>query len=421
MHRSLEDRASIVRSLRELVTGLPRTFWFLWAGTLINRLGSFVYPFLTLYLTSSRGMPVDQAAGVVAVYGLGSFLAAMAGGRLADRIGRRGTLLASLFGGGAAMLALGFAQSTAAIVVCTFVLALIQDMYRPAVSAIIADVVPPHDRPRAFGLQYWAVNFGFAIAPAVAGAMASRSYFWLFAGDAATTFACGVLMLWKVPETRPETAAHAEASSAGQALAPFRDGVFAAFMLMTFTTSLLFFQSHLGMPLDMKAHGLSEGTYGAVIAINGVMIVIFQPFASRVTGGKPRSAVLATAAALIGVGFGIYGALPTLAGYTGGLVIWTTGEIIMAGLSPAIVSDLAPLRLRGTYQGVFHMAWALASLVGPFVAGGILRDHGARTLWGACFVVGLLGAAGHLAIAGPRRQRLIQLRAEQQPVSASVD
>src|SRR5262249_19464846 len=146
---------------------------------------------------------------------------------------------------------------------------------------------------------------------------------------------------------------------------PFRDGVYVAFVLTTFFTSLLFFQAHLGLPLDMKAHGLSAQTYGAVIAVNGVMIVLLQPFATSVTGGRPRSMVLAVGAVLIGAGFGIFGVLPTLWGYVAGVVIFTIGEILQAGIGPTIVSDLAPVRLRGTYQGAFHMAWGLASLVGP--------------------------------------------------------
>src|SRR6185295_4712923 len=164
---------------------------------------------------------------------------------------------------------------------------------RPAANATVADLVPPADRPRAFNLYYWAVNLGFSIASVLAGVMADVSYFWLFAGDAATTFACGLLMWRKVPETQPHRASgsgeRAPPAQPGDLLAPFRDGVYAAFVLTSFVTYLLFFQSNLGMPVDMQAHGLSAKTFGAVIAVNGVMIVLLQPFASRITGGRPRS------------------------------------------------------------------------------------------------------------------------------------
>lgn len=411
-----------MRSLRSLVAGLPGTFWYLWAGMLVNRLGGFVFPFLALYLTSARKMPVDQAAWIVSLFGAGSFAAAVVGGRLADLAGRRATMLAALFGGGTAMLALGMAERPWAIALATFVLALVQDMFRPAANAVIADVVPPEDRQRAFGLLYWAANLGFAIAPVVAGFMATRSYLWLFAGDAATTFLCGALVWLKVPETRPERSADAPSGRQGAALLrPFLDPVFASFLGLTLLVALLFFQAHLALPIDMKAHGLSEATYGGVIAVNGVMIVLFQPFASRVTERFRRSAVLAAGALLVGAGLGLYAFFTTLQAYVAGVMIFTAGEILMAGLSPAIVSDLAPARLRGTYQGMFHMAWGLASFLGPLASGLVFRALGARALWLGCLVVGAAGATGHLLIAEPRRRRLLKLRAAAIQVSAGED
>ncbi len=416
-----------MRSLRLMVTGLPRTFWIVWAAILINRLGGFVYPFLALYLTAARKMPVAETAQIVALYGAGSAAAAFVGGGLADRIGRRRTMLIALFGGGAAMLALGMAERPAAIALWTFVLAFVQDMFRPSVNAMIADLVPPQDRARAFGWAYWAINFGFAIAPVLAGVMATRDYFWLFAGDAATTFACGVLILLKVPETKPgrgaEPAPEQPRAGAGgrDILAPVRDGVFAAFAVVTFLVCLLFFQSHMGLPIDMQAHGLSAATYGAVIAVNGVMIVLLQPFASRVVGGIRRSMVMAVSTLLIGAGFGLFGVWTTLGGYAAGIVIFTVGEIMQAGVGPTIVSDLAPVRLRGTYQGVYHLAWGLASLVGPWVGGIVMEGRGAPALWFGCFAIGVVGAVGHLLIAGGRRRRLVELRASALPVSALED
>jgi MFS family permease len=130
---------------------------------------------------------------------------------------------------------------------------------------------------------------------------------------------------------------------------------------------------------------------------------------------------MAVAAVLIGAGFGVFGLLTTLWGYIAGVVVFTIGEILQAGVSPTVVSDLAPVRLRGTYQGVFHMAWGLASMVGPWGAGLIMQARGAPALWAACLAVGMAGAAGHLLIAGARRRRLVELRAAAVPVSAVED
>jgi MFS family permease len=403
------------------VAGLPSTFWVLFAGTLINKIGGFVYTFLMLYLTAARQMPVEQASAIVALYGAGSFLAAMVGGHLADRIGRRTTLLIGLWGGAAMMLLLGQARQVPAIAAATFGLALIQDMYRPAVNAMVADLVPPDDRPRAFGLIYWAINMGFAISAVLAGVMATRSYQWLFIGDAATTALYGVLIFLKVPETRPAEAARQGGSRASDLAVPFRDTVFITFIGICFLVLLLFFQSHVALPLDMKQHGLSESTYGVLVAINGVMIVLVQPFASRLVQRYRRSAVMALSAALVGIGFGLPALAPVVPVYAVGIVIWTLGEIIAAPVGPSIVSDLAPVELRGTYQGLYHTAWGLASCVSPAISGWVMRTAEPRALWIASVFIGLVAAAGQLAIAPPRRRRLIALRAEARQVSAVED
>src|SRR5687768_8207610 len=160
--------------------GLPPTYWLLWIGTLINRLGGFVIPFLTLYLTSQRSIPVSQAALMVSFFGAGSFLAQLIGGELTDRLGRRPVLLMSFFITPIFMIALGLARDLALISIATLIVGFFTDLYRPAVGAAIADLVPAEARTRAYGYNYWAINLGAAIAPLLAGLVAGYSYLILF-------------------------------------------------------------------------------------------------------------------------------------------------------------------------------------------------------------------------------------------------
>ena len=129
-----------------LTADLPSTYWFLWFGILINRLGSFVIPFLTLYLTSQRGIGVSQAALTVSLFGAGSFAAQFVGGELADRLGRRPVLLMSLFISPVAMIALGFARTLPLIAFFTLLLGFFTDLFRPALGAAVADLVPSSAR-----------------------------------------------------------------------------------------------------------------------------------------------------------------------------------------------------------------------------------------------------------------------------------
>src|ERR1041385_326094 len=150
---------SIVQRFRAMTGGLPRPFWALFLGTFINRCGGFLGPFLPLYLTPSR----SPAGVVVAPYGAGMLFAGPVGGYLADHIGRRATLVLALAGGGTGMIAVGFIHRIEVLAPAMFCVAIVNDMYRPAMLASVGDMVPATQRVRAFGLIYWVINLGVAV------------------------------------------------------------------------------------------------------------------------------------------------------------------------------------------------------------------------------------------------------------------
>src|SRR5438270_11955405 len=189
------------------VRGLPRTFWFLWGGSLLNRVGSMVMPMLAVFLTRDRQLTLTDAGAVVSLFGLGSLIASQVGGVLADRIGRRTTMLLSLCTSALSMIALGFAPTLGPLMIAAFALGLTADLYRPASQALLADIVGPTDRVRAFGLLYWAFNLGFSIAAVLGGQLAKWSFKGLFIVDAATTLLYAAVVYRTIPETRPERAA----------------------------------------------------------------------------------------------------------------------------------------------------------------------------------------------------------------------
>jgi MFS family permease len=395
--------------LRNTFGGLPSAFWTVWVGTLINRAGSFVMPLLAFYLTRERGLSAPAAGVVVACYGAGSMLAAVIGGVLADRIGRKKTMLLGLFGGAACMLGLGFAREPVEIAVAAFLVALVSDVYRPAVQACVADLVPSEDRLRAYGALYWAINLGFAVAPVLAGMMAQVSYFALFIGDAISTFLYGCLLAFRLPETRPAETARAAAQPGLSVV--FSDGVFMTFGVLSLALGLIYQQAHAAMPLDMAQKGLEPWETGWVLATNGILIVLIQPFLTRVVGKQRRSLILAAASLLTGFGFGLNALIGTMPLYMFAVAVWTLGEIIAMPAFSTIVADLAPVALRGRYQGVFSMSFGVASMLAPLAGGWTIEHYGASALWAACALTGILVALAHIVAAAPRRARIEALRA----------
>ena len=136
-----------VAALRATVAGLPRTFWVLWTGMLINRLGGFLLPFMALFLTRRFQLEPEGAGAMVAAYGASSLVANLVGGLLADRLGRKPTMLIGMFGGAASLVAVALAQTLPQVVVALIAMGLLNDVYRPASQALVADEVPADRSP----------------------------------------------------------------------------------------------------------------------------------------------------------------------------------------------------------------------------------------------------------------------------------
>jgi MFS family permease len=403
--------------IRDTAGGLPAAFWYLWTGTLVNRLGTFVSPFLAIYLTTQRGFSAAQAGLVLGIYGAGAAAGVLLGGVLADRWGRRRTLVTAQVSAAATMLTMGFVRDRYAILGVALLLGLATEMARPAFSAMMVDIVPERDRLRAFTLNYWAINLGFACSAVLAGLAAQADYLLLFVIDAATTLVTASIVFTKVRETHPLRAARPSPvrgtpGVAGPGLrAVFADRVFLGFVGLNLLLALLFMQHISTLPIAMGKDGLSPATYGSVIALNGVLIVAGQLFVPRLVGGRNRSRVLALAAVVTGLGFGLTATADHALLYALTVLVWTMGEMLNTPSNSTLIAELSPAEMRGRYQGVFSLSWSAASFAAP-IAGGFLQEHAGNTaLWLSCAGVGLVVAAGHLVSGPARERRVAQLRA----------
>jgi MFS family permease len=384
--------------------GLPGQFWFQWVGVLVNRLGMFVQPFLILYLTDARGLPAAQAGVLVAVWGAGSLVGPLLGGWLADRIGRRETMAGAMLAAAVALGALGAARSVPAMAVAALFAGITADLYRPANSALVADLVRPEDRARAFGLLFWAVNIGFAIAATAGGYLAGAGYGLLFAVDAATCAAFAGLIWFGIRrDTRPAVARRA-GPPVGYRSA-LRDRILVALLGLTLLYATLYDQAYITLPLAIRDAGLPTSTYGAVIAVNGIVIVALQPFASAWLSRFQPAAVLAVSGLVVGLGFGATGLADGPVAFGATVALWTLGEIGMAGLIPALAAELAPPEARGRYQGLFTLSWGASALVAPVVGTAVYAGLAPAVLWTGCLTAGILLAVGHLVLGQAVRRR----------------
>jgi len=396
-----------VRSLRtwagDTVGGLPATFWYLWLGTLINRLGAVAVLFLEIHMVSGYGFSATFAGLVLGLYGGGMALGSIAGGVLADRWGRRPTLLLSNIAGVVTALALGLTLTPWFVAATALVYGLWNGLGRPAYSATLVDVLGPTKRLRGMNLNYWAINLGFSGAAFLAGVLAHTPRMLVFVLNATVLAITTVIIAVKVPETTPGPTLREIPHEGGGIALVLRDRIFMTYALLNMGLWIVIEACKL-IPIAMVNQGIDPANYGAVIAVNGVMIVAGQLFIPKLVGRFPRNRVQISAALLVALGMGsvaIAGSVPALA-LT--VAVWTLGEMINAPVNGATIADLSRPSMRGRYQGIGSMSFTAANFLSPIVGGAVLDNTAPATLWFGLGALGVVVALGHLA-SGPARER----------------
>jgi len=388
---------TLLASLRTL----PRAAWILFLGVFLNKFGSFVVPFLTLYLTR-QGYSMADAGIAIGAYGAGHFLASGLGGHLADTIGRRKTIVLSMFSAAITMLLLSQARSLPAIILLTAFAGLASELYLPIGSALLADLVPAGQRITAFSAYRMAFNAGWAFGPATAGFLAERGYLWLFVGDAITSVLFGMVAFFALPRGVRSQQAESKWSDALQVLR--YDRKFHQVLAASFAIALVFFQISSTYGLFVTQLGFSAAAYGAIISLNGVLVVFCELPLSAITRRFPARRVIGLGYALVGTGFALNAFAHTVPALVVAMTVVTFGEMLTIPVSVAYVADLAPAHMRGRYLGAFGLTWALGLTVGPSL-GMTLFHYGAAALWLSCGALGLLAAA--IILAGTLRPALI--------------
>lgn len=415
MTLSLPAPETRYEAFRRDVRHLPRTAWVIYAGTFINRFGSFVITFLVLILVK-RGYSPAEAGIAASAYGVGSVAAAMIGGQLADRFGRRRTIALSMFTGAATILLLWRAQSLPAIVALAGLAGMTGELYRPAAAALLADVTPVGRRVVTFALYRLAINAGFALGPAVAGYMASRSFTIIFIGDAVTCALYGVLVLVAVPKSfdRP-AAAHLPAAAEGPRAARrpsvlrviAADRALLSVLLASVAIGFIYHQSTVTLALEVDARGLPMSAFGFLASLNGAICLLLELPVAAVTARMAAWIPLAVGAALIGAGFGGIAVAATFWALAAMVLVWSLGEIVQSPVSQAFVADLAPPGLQGRYQAAFGFTGALGLVLAPGL-GPALFAWSRPGLWALCAGLGAAASLTYVALGRTRAGHTVE-------------
>jgi len=388
---------------RSAYQGLPREVWLLAGALLVNRAGTMVLPFLSLYLTRDLDLTAANAGLIIGCFGLGSMVGSFVGGWLSDRVDPVRVQELSLLASGFGFLAFTQLETFAALAGGVLILAAISDTFRPALMAAVAHRSSPENRARAFALIRLAANLGMAVGPAAAGLLAVYGYVWIFVGDALTCWAAAVMLLATIGADVPGwTAAGREAKGRGGS--PWRDLPFLGFMLLLVVLAMAFFQVWSTVPLYLRSfYGLSERSIGLLLALNAMLIVLAEMLLIRSVENRDRMKMVGLGAFLVCGGLAI---LPLGPGWMTAvvfMVVLTVGEMLSMPITNAVVAERAGVGSVGRYMGVYTLAFSTAFVIGPIAGTAIFQTFGPQTLWYGTGVVGVVLAVAFAALSRPLR------------------
>ncbi len=375
--------------------GLPHDMWALFFTSLINRSGTMVIPFLALYLTKKIGTTPAEAGTALLVYGAAAFLAAPLTGKLSDKLGALKVMKFALFGSGIIFFLYSFITNYYLILFASFILAAINESFRPANLSLITDIVKPPQRRMAFALNRLAINAGMSIGPVVGGFLTLLDFHYLFYANAFASIAAGIYLSsvrWSSLSSQISEEIIADISNIK--LSVLSDKRFLFFLFAVIPANLVFFQQLGALPLYIVNNlAYSTAAFGLFNAINTVLIIIVEVPLNNWMNDTPYKKSLIIGALLAGIGFGGFAIATTTISLAAAIIVFTFGEMIFFPTTAAYTSEIAPAERRGEYMGYYQMTFSFAFSAGPWLGTVVYQHYGSVILWSGALVFGLITAA----------------------------
>jgi predicted MFS family arabinose efflux permease len=379
---------TLLNNYLDTFKGLSGEIWWLSLITLINRAGTMVVPFLSLYLTKSLDFSLSDVGWIMSAFGMGSLVGSWLGGKLTDLVGYYRIMVISLVGSGFLFVWLQYLDTFNELVFGIFILLAVADMFRPAMFVAVNAYSKPENKTRSITLIRLAINLGFSAGPAVGGLIiVSLSYGGLFWIDGITCILAGLLLLKVLHPKKTKTLDSIEVKNPKSA---YRDIPYIIFLLSMVLFGVAFLQYFSTIPLYYKdVHMLSEDKIGLIMAMNGLLICIIEmPLVKWLEDSSFKIISLI----LFG---GILTALSfivlNLTGWVGiliiGMLLMTIGEMISFPFSNAFAMQRAKRGNQGEYMALYSITFALSHIIGHNSGMQLIDNFGFDFTWNIMTIV----------------------------------
>ncbi len=401
-----------MRRLIAILQTYPRQFWLLFCGMLISTIGSsMIWPFLMIYVTEKLGLKVGAAASLNSINAACGLLAVFFVGTLVDRLGRKWAMVISLLLNGVVYLLQVQAGTYLGFALVMALSGAVNPLYRVAADAMMADLLPSHQRVSGYSLLRMSNNIGISIGPAIGGFINASSYGMAFYIAAGGMLAFGLLLWFFAHETLPERTAGelstqepAAAQGWGGYETVLRDRVFLSFVGVF--TLVQFCSATIWILLSVYAkhqYGVNENQYGWIPTTNALMVVFFQLGVTAFTRRYAPLPVMAVGALLYAIATASIGLGQGFWGFWFSMVLMTTGELILMPTASTYAANLAPADMRGRYMSFFSLTWAVAAGLAPLIGGNLGDRLAPQATWFGAALVGLMAVAGFVGLYLRRR------------------
>lgn len=372
--------------------GLSKEVWWLALITLINRAGTMVIPFLSLYLINDVGLTLENVGIVMSCFGAGSLIGSWLGGTLTDKFGYYKVMLFSLFSSGVLFVALQFLHTYESICAGIFILMIVADCFRPAAFVALIAYSKPENKTRSVTLIRLAINLGFSAGPAVGGIIiTSLGYVGLFWVDGLTCILASILLLVVL---NPKKARVMDSSKNENPKSAYGDGYYWVFVAAMILFGFCFVQYFSTVPIYYSnIYELSEFKIGLLLAMNGFLIFAFEmpliKYLEKLNYSKTNYVIFGLA--LVGLSFLLFNLFSWAGILVIGMLLMTLGEMIAFPFSNAIAMERSKRGNQGEYMALYSIAFSISHIFAHNYGMHSIANNGYTFTWNVITVISVLG------------------------------
>ncbi|WP_018614468.1 MFS transporter [Segetibacter koreensis] len=391
---------AILHLYKKAYKGLTKETWYLSLVILINRSGTMVIPFMTMYATQKLGFSIAQAGFIMSFFGVGSIIGAFLGGKITDAIGFHKVQLFALLGGGIMFITVGYLSTYLSLCIGILLLSVVNESFRPANAAAVAAYSKPENRTRSYSLNRLAINLGWAFGGTLGGFLAARNYHALFWVDGLTNISAAILLMFVLKKANKEKAIILKIKEENVSTAPsaYKDRQYLVFIALTILFAFCFFQMFTLLPVFYKTQlGISEDEIGMLMAVNGLIIAFVEMFLvyNLERKSKPLK-FISYGVWLVAISYVLFNLLQgqfMLALIS--ILIITVGEMLSMPFMNTYWISRSSESNRGQYAALYSMSWATSQIAAPSIGGWIAEKYSFNALFWVLFVTAGLSALGY--------------------------